>query len=203
VVRLGAVVAGVAAIVAVSAGGALADTASDGRATFGAGSTPTSCDQAAGSGEVQLGSSGPTGDTALSATVGLNTGSLQPGVGQELDITLLNPFAVLHVVIVGGTGGYNRYVAPSLPPTLATPQHYLAPLDATAKVPPITTWLACYTIASSYIDVAGVVVTSPKPVGTPLAFTGSTHTLSWTAIGFAALTLGLALVLLARHHQHH
>lgn len=75
--------------------------------------------------------------------------------GEELNVTITGgPTVVIDAVIVKGGPAYNLYTNPTfLPPTLAPPQHYIAPLVGAGNVPSISHWFVCYH------------VTDPLPTG--------------------------------------
>ena len=86
---------------------------------------------------------------SVSGTVGPNTGPIQPGMGEELNVEILNPLVVIDVVVVKGSNGYNLYLNPAvLPPTLLAPQHYISPLTDGTNVPKISHWFVCYHLAA-------------------------------------------------------
>jgi hypothetical protein len=72
-------------------------------------------------------------------------GPIQPGQGEEVNVTLLNPAAIIDAVIVKGGPAYNQYTnATFLPPALGPPQHYIAPLNGGGNVPDLSHWFICY-----------------------------------------------------------
>ena len=124
----------------------LRSTPSDSRAAFHEGNVVT-CLGAGFPGTIQMGS--PQNDNAsdanVSGVVAPNSGTIQPGQGEEVNVTLINPFAVIDAVVVKGGNGYNVYSNPSfLPPTLGPPQHYISPLNGGGNVPTISHWFVCY-----------------------------------------------------------
>jgi hypothetical protein len=191
-------VTGLAAIFLVAnAGVALADSASDGRATFVAGQQPTTCPQV-GVDEKQIGSAGPTSNANLSGTVVPNAGPIQTGTGQELDVAVLTPDTRVDAVIVVSPGGYNKYVAPNLPGALPPPQHYITPLSPTGAVQNISSWFVCYAVSPTYVAAGGIVVTQPPA---QIAFTGNSHTSTYLGVGVAAITVGTVLVVGVRRRR--
>src|SRR5436189_265862 len=78
-----------------------------------------------------------------------NSGTIHPGQGEELNVTVTNPDVVVDAVVVKGGNGYNVYPNPSapppiLPPALPPPQHYIAPLNGGGNVPALSHWFVCY-----------------------------------------------------------
>ena len=137
----------------------LRSTPSDPRATFHEGNVVT-CAGAGFPGRIQMGSpsNGNASDPNVSGTVAPNSGPIQPGQGQEVDVTITGVGVVIDAVVVKGGNGYNVYSNPQfLPPTLAPPQHYISPLNGPAgssgQVPEISHWFVCYHLAT------------PPPVG--------------------------------------
>src|SRR5258707_717284 len=127
----------------VLAGVAGADTASDSRATFHDASNVTTCDGAGFGDSTQMGddSNNSNADANVSGIVKANAGSVQPGQGDELDVTLLNAGVVIDAVVVKGGNGYNVYSdSDFLPPTLLADQHYISPLNNGGNVPTISHW---------------------------------------------------------------
>ena len=71
-----------------------------------------------------------------------------------MNVTLVNPAAVIDAVVVKGGNGYNVYSNPSfVPPTLGPPQHYISPFNGGGAVPAISHWFVCYHL------------TTPPPAG--------------------------------------
>jgi hypothetical protein len=121
-------------------------TPSDSLAQFVAGNTGT-CAAVGFASAVQLSASGNTsesdGDVTVTATA--NTGPVQPGKGEELDVTITKPTVVVDAVVVKGGPAYNLYSNPAvLPPALPAPQHYIAPVNGAGNVPDIGHWFVCY-----------------------------------------------------------
>jgi hypothetical protein len=143
---------------------------SDPRAQFFSGNV-TTCAGAGFPGTIQVGGEGSASGTNVSGTVGTNSGLIQPGVGQEVNVTLLNPAVVVNAVVVKGGPSYNVYSNPAfLPPTLLAPQHYISPLNGGGNVPAISHWFVCYHLgtppAAGSISVAKVVI---APNGIPVS----------------------------------
>ena len=174
--RMGSIVA-VAALAAgmtvALTGVASADTASDPRATFNAeDNNATTCADVGLADSTQIGADGndPDADSNVSGEVTENDGSVQPGTGEELNVTLLTDFVVIDAVVVKGGNGFNVYENPTfLPPTLGPPQHYIAPLNGGGNVPGLSHWFVCYHEAGSLeisktlldpVDPTAVVATS-------------------------------------------
>ena len=64
--------------------------------------------------------------------------------GQDLQISVPNGVTVDAVVVKGGNG-YNVYSNTTyLPPKLASPQDYVAPLNNGGNIPTISHWFVCY-----------------------------------------------------------
>ena len=120
--------------------------ASDSRATFVPGNAVT-CGGVGFPLSTQMGSPSNTNgsDANVSGTVATNAGTTQPGVGQEVNITITNPDVVIDAVVVKGGPAHNLYTnAAVLPPTLPAPQHYISPLNGGGNVPNISHWFVCY-----------------------------------------------------------
>jgi hypothetical protein len=124
-----------------------APTPSDPRAVFVAGNV-TTCAAAGFPGTIQMGSPSNTNasDGIVSGTVATNAGTVQPGRGQEVDITITaGANVVIDAVVVKGGPAYNVYSNPLfLPPTLLSPQHYISPFNGGGNVPTISHWFVCY-----------------------------------------------------------
>jgi hypothetical protein len=143
---------------------------SDPRAQFFSGNV-TTCAGAGFPGTIQVGGEGSASGTNVSGTVATNSGLIQPGVGQEVNVTLLNPAVVVNAVVVKGGPAYNVYSNPAfLPPTLLAPQHYISPLNGGGNVPDIGHWFVCYHLATppqtGSITVEKVVI---EPNGIPVS----------------------------------
>lgn len=145
-------------------GTASADSASDPRATFVPqdGPTVTTCEDAGlPADDMIIGAdgNGSDSDDNLSGEVTDNDGDIQPGQGEELNVTIESDAnVVIDGVVVKAGNGYNLYTDPSvLPPALDPPQHYIAPLNGGGQVPNISHWFVCYHLAAT-ISVEKVVV---------------------------------------------
>jgi len=151
---LGARIASIVGVAALAAGMtvaltgvASADSASDSRATFHNEDNATTCADVGFDGSTQIGEddNNSAADSNVSGEVTTNAGSVQPGTGEELNVTLLSSFIAIDAVVVKGGNGYNVYENPTfLPPTLGPPQHYIAPLTGGNKVPALSHWFVCY-----------------------------------------------------------
>jgi hypothetical protein len=128
---------------------------SDPRATFVQGNV-TTCDALGFDTAVQVGAEGnqAASDVDVSGTVSTNAGPVQPGQGEELNVTVTGSGVVVDAIVVKGGNGYNLYTAPAvLPPSLASPQHYIAPFNGGGNVPALSHWFVCYHLSA------------PDPVG--------------------------------------
>ena len=135
--------------------GLLRSTPSDGRAVFHDGNVVT-CAGAGFPGTIQMGSpqNHDASDANVSGVVAPNSGTIQPGQGEEVNVTLVNLLVVVDAAVVKGGNGYNVYSNPSfLPPTLGPPQHYISPFNGGGNVPTISHWFVCYHL------------TTPPPTG--------------------------------------
>jgi len=165
-----ALAAGITAGLTTGASAAPNPQPSDSRATMVAGNV-TTCAGAGFSGDIQVGSSSNSNasDANVSGVVKTNAGTTQPGVGQEVDITLLNGSVVIDAVIVKGGPAYNVYSNSAvLPPALGPDQHYISPLNPGGNVPTISHWFVCYSLeapAAGSLQVSKVVA---APDGTPV-----------------------------------
>ena len=133
-------------------------SASDPRARFVSGNATTCAAVGFGS-DVQVGSGATvtaTGDTNVFGTVTINSGTIHPGEGQELNVTIApGANVVIDAVVVKGGPAYNVYSnAAVLPPALGSPQHYISPFNGGGNVPAISHWFVCYSIRT------------PPPTGT-------------------------------------
>src|SRR5690348_9478024 len=132
-----ALAAGITAGLTAGAGAAPNPSPSDNRATMVVGNV-TTCAGAGFDGDIQVGSSSNTNasDANVSGVVKTNAGSTQPGVGEEVDISLLTGTVVVDAVVVKGGPAYNVYSNSAvLPPALAPDQHYISPLNPGGNVP--------------------------------------------------------------------
>jgi len=177
-----AVVLGLATVgtVALFAGPAAADSASDGRAQFVDAANATTCAQASDAvngsfaSDTQLPASPDSNDHAdanVSGVVKTNANpDVQPGTGQEVDVTLLADNVIVDAVIVKGGNGYNVYLGPNnVPPAIQPDQHYISPLNNGGNVPAISHWFVCYHLAEG--PVTGSL--SVKKVVDPFTGTGT------------------------------
>jgi hypothetical protein len=79
-----------------------------------------------------------------------NSGTTDPGQGQELDVAIPGAGIVVDAIVVKGGPAYNLYTDPSvLPPALHPDQHYVAPFNRGGKVPTISHWFVCYHVGPS------------------------------------------------------
>jgi hypothetical protein len=130
----------------VFSGVATADSPSDERATFHDGNV-TTCEGAGFGDSTQVGAdgNGSAADENVSGAVATNAGAIQPGQGEELNVTILGTNVVVDAVVVKGGNGYNVYEDESvLPPAAQPPQHYISPLNNGGNVPAISHWFVCY-----------------------------------------------------------
>ena len=88
-------------------------SASDPRATFVAGNVSL-CAAAGFPLTTQVGAHGTSsgGDANVNGTVATNAGAIQPGVGEEVNVTITGADVVIDAVVVKGGHGYNVYSAP-------------------------------------------------------------------------------------------
>jgi len=176
-----ALVAGLTASLTPGAGAAANPQPSDSRATMVAGNV-TTCAGAGFAGDIQVGSSsnGNASDANISGVVKTNAGTTQPGVGQEVDITRINPVQIDAVIVKGGPA-YNVYSNASvLPPALGPDHHYISPLNPGGNVPTISHWFVCYTpqeIKSGSMQLSKVV---GAPDGTPVTPLPTSYTATVT-----------------------
>jgi hypothetical protein len=143
------------------------------RAAFVAGNVTTCAGVGLGT-SIQVGADGnaPASDANVSGTPAPNSGPVQPGVGEEVDVAITGAGVVVDAVVVKGGPAYNLYTNPTfLPPTLGPPQHYLSPLNGGGNVPTISHWFVCYHLgtppASGSLTVLKVVSVDQVPA-TPL-----------------------------------
>jgi len=142
------VVALTAGLLVALTGVAVADSASDDRATFHDAANVTTCEGAGFGDSTQMPdptSASSDADANVSAVVSTNSGPVQPGQGQEVDVTIINPLVVVDAVVVKGGNGYNVYEDSNvLPPALQPLQHYISPLNNGGNVPAISHYFVCY-----------------------------------------------------------
>jgi hypothetical protein len=130
----------------------------------------------------QLGALGnnTASDGNVSGTPAPNNGSIQPGQGEELNVTVLNPDVVIDAVVVKGGNGYNVYPNPAapppiLPPGLPPPQHYISPFNGGGNVPELSHWFVCYHLTTpppvGSLTVRKTVIAPPSLPSTPLPTT--------------------------------
>jgi uncharacterized repeat protein (TIGR01451 family) len=160
--------------VVLSGPAAWADSPSDPRASFVAGNVTTCGGVGLGS-DTQLGSdsNNSASDNNVSGVVKTNAGSVQPGQGQEVDVSLTNPNVVIDVAMVKGGNGYNLYTNGTyLPPALGPDQHYISPLNNGGNVPTISHWFVCYhTIASPALSIVKTADAPSVSAGSQIGFT--------------------------------
>jgi hypothetical protein len=141
---------------------------SDRRASAYPTGSPRTCSSIGLRGDTQVGSSSDldASDTNVTGVVKTNEGSVQPGKGQELDITVTGPAdVVVDAVVVAGGFRHNIYRNPKyLPPAHPSDQHYIAPLNVYGAVPGINYWFTCY-----HIDPSGTLPDVPRVLEVPLA----------------------------------
>jgi len=147
---------------------ASSDCTSDHRAHPSFGGNPETCRALGLSGDTLLGSNSDhaAGDPALGGTVTDNRGPVQPGYGQEVDLSTKSiPGVVVDIVVVGGAGWYNTYRDPAyLPPDRGSKQHYIPPLDGDHQVSWVSYWFACY-----HCDPPSALSETPLALEGPLA----------------------------------
>jgi hypothetical protein len=146
VVGVGAVLGLVLVVAAPSA--AWAHAPSDTRASFVQGSAST-CSALGFPSDTQVGgTTAGASDSNIKGVIQTNEGSVQPGTGQELDVTILgSPKVVVDAILVSGSSdSYNKYIQQQyLPPTLQPNQHYIPPLTSSGgSVNSIDQWFVCY-----------------------------------------------------------
>jgi hypothetical protein len=166
-----ALAAGLTAGLTGSATAAPSPSQSDGRADMVIGNVTTCAGLNLGN-DIQVGSSSDSNasDANVSGVVKTNAGTTQPGVGEEVDISLLTGTVVIDAVVVKGGPAYNVYSKSAvLPPTLPPDQHYISPLNGGGNVPTISHWFVCYHLGAP--PAAGSLVVSKvvgAPAGTPV-----------------------------------
>ncbi len=135
---------------------ASADSPSDSRAAFTPGNVTTCGGVGLGS-DKQLGAEGSTSasDGNVAGVVKTNAGSVQPGTGDELDVSIIGN-AVPDAVVIHGGNGYNTYTGANLPPRLQPDQHYIAPENGGGNVPSFSHWFVCYANSSTTVPVGMV-----------------------------------------------
>jgi hypothetical protein len=122
---------------------ALADSASDNRATFHDKSNATTCADVGFPNDTLLGSGGQsqtngtvTKDANFSVTISAFTGANSTSDSQEINVTALTSGPVIDAVIVKGGNGYNQYSS--------AVSNMIAPLNEGGNVPAISHWFLCY-----------------------------------------------------------
>jgi hypothetical protein len=122
---------------------ALADTASDDRATFHDNANITTCAQAGFPDDTILGSGGNpqangtvTADANFSVTISAFTGAHSTSDSQQINVTALTVGPVIDAVVVKGGNGYNQYNS--------AVTNMIAPLNEGGNVPAISHWFLCY-----------------------------------------------------------
>ena len=148
---------------------------SDPRAAFFDGNV-TNCAAIGLASAIQVGAEGSASDANVRGTVKANAGTVQPGQGEEVNVTLLAAGVVIDAVVVKGGPAYNVYTDPTfLPPTLPPDQHYISPLNGGGNVPAISHWFVCYHLttppALGSLTVDKLVIPPPGPPVTPLPTT--------------------------------
>jgi hypothetical protein len=129
---------------------------------------PKSCWAIGLRGDTRVGSNSNlgAGDVNVAGTVKTNEGVVEPGMGQEVDITITGPSnVVVDAVVVDSGNRHNTYRSLKfLPPTLAPDQHYIPPFNIIHRVPTIQYWFACY-----HVDPATTLPDVPRVLEVPLA----------------------------------
>jgi hypothetical protein len=122
---------------------ALADTASDDRATFHDAANATTCADVGFPNSTILGSGGGgqangtvTADANFSVTVSAFTGTNSTESSQQINVTALTSGPVIDAVVVKGGNGYNQYNS--------AVSNMIAPLNNGGNVPAISHWFLCY-----------------------------------------------------------
>ena len=136
-------------VLAGSTAWASSDCTSDRRARPTHGGDPRSCRAIGYRGDTLVGSASSTdaSDGDVAGAVGTSTGPVQPGAGQEVDLSTDGlPGLEVDAVVVGGNGWYNSYRSDTYLPPFGTShhQHYIPPFDGNHRVPPVSYWFACY-----------------------------------------------------------
>jgi hypothetical protein len=130
--------------------------------------SPKTCSSIGLRGDTMVGSSSDQGasDTNVAGVVKTNEGPVEPGTGQEVDITITGSSEVLvDAVVVAGGFRHNIYRGSKfLPPALEPDQHYIAPFNIFHAVPGINYWFACY-----HLDPPGTLPDVPRVLEVPLA----------------------------------
>jgi len=119
---------------------------SDPRATFVQGNV-TTCAAAGFAASTQAGGHGGSSaaDANVAGTVSPNAGTISPGQGQELNVTITGTGVVIDALVVKGGPAYNLYSDPAvLPPALPPTQHYISPRNGGGNIPAISHWFVRY-----------------------------------------------------------
>jgi Domain of unknown function (DUF5979) len=153
---------------------------SDPRAAFHDGNAVTCAQAGITTSTDQVGAHGDASasDGNVAGVPAPNTGPIQPGQGEELNVSVV-PDVVVDGVVVKGGNGYNVYSNPQvLPPTLPPPQHYISPFNGGGNVPDLSHWFVCYHLTTppppvGSLTVKKVVISASAPPSAPLptAFT--------------------------------
>jgi hypothetical protein len=160
-------------------GAAVADQASDARATFHDAANVTTCAQVGFPNDIILGSGGDpqqtgtvTADSFFSVTISAFTGPDAAGDAQKINVQQLQVGAVIDAVIVKGGNGYNQY-----------PGNFsdmIAPKNNGGNVPMISHWFLCYHTTEAGVGSLQVTKTVVPFTGTgtplsPIPTTFSVH----------------------------
>jgi hypothetical protein len=141
---------------------------SDRRATAFPLGSPKTCSSIGLRGDTQVGSPSDQGasDADVTGIVETNEGPVQPGTGQEVDLSVTGTAdVVVDAVVVAGGFRHNIYRNPNdLPPALGPDQHYIAPFNIFHAVPGINYWFTCY-----HLDPPGSLPDVPRVLEVPLA----------------------------------
>jgi len=129
---------------------------------------PRSCASVGLHADTQVGSSSglSASDVNVAGTVQTNEGRVQPGTGQDLDVTITGPSTIdVDAVVVDSGNRHNTYRwSQYLPPALARDQHYIAPFNLAHRVPDIQYWFVCY-----HVDPPTSLPDVPQVLEIPLA----------------------------------
>jgi hypothetical protein len=163
----GVVVGSLFLVLSSSAAWAGSSCTSDRRANAFPLGSPKTCAAIGLRGDTQVGSTSDddANDANVSGTVKTNEGPIQPGTGQEVDITITGPSdVVVDAVVVAGGFRHNVYRnAKYLPPALGPDQHYIAPFNIFHAIPGINYWFTCY-----HLDPGGSLPEVPQVLEVPL-----------------------------------
>src|SRR3954454_1464458 len=163
--------------------GLLRSTPSDPRASFHDGNAVL-CGQVGFANDDQLAAfrNDSASDGIVSGAAAPNSGTIQTGQGEDLNVTVTNQNVVVDAVVVKGGNGYSVYPNPAaappiLPPALPPPQHYIAPFNGRGNVPALSHWFVCYHLAtpppagSLTVRKAVIPPSSPPAIPPPTSFT--------------------------------